>query len=153
MTTRLHLVSILTWTSLAAVLPACSATTPSAPARSAASSTEGDAAVWTLEPGQSPQRSSTKFRALVTRLGCNGGVTGQVSAPRIRTSESEVVVTFTVAPKQLGAATCPGNDQVPYEVVLGEPLGGRSLVDGECLPGEQAATTSFCYPDAIRFTP
>jgi hypothetical protein len=112
----------------------------------------GDAAVWFLAPDQDLQRSSTTFIALVSRLGCNSGVTGQVLEPEIRTSESEVVVTFSVA-KQLGPADCPSNDQVPYEVDLGEPLQARALVDGQCLPGGAAATTSFCVPDATRFRP
>jgi hypothetical protein len=68
-------------------------------------------------------------------------------------SAAEVVVTFSVAPQQLGAADCQGNDQIPFEVDLGEPLQGRALVDGQCLPGGEAATTSFCVPDATRFRP
>lgn len=68
-------------------------------------------------------------------------------------SESEVVVTFSVAPKQPGAAACPGNDQVSYEVDLGEPLRDRALVDGQCLPGAEAATTSFCATGPTRFRP
>lgn len=112
-----------------------------------------DAAVWVLGPDQSLQRSSTKFTALVSRLGCNNGVTGQVLAPEIHTSEAEVVVTFFVAPKQRGAAACQSNNQVSYDVDLDAPLQGRALVDGQCLPGEEAATTAFCVPDATRFRP
>jgi hypothetical protein len=104
-------------------------------------------------PDQSVQKSSTKFTALVSRLGCNSGVTGQVLAPEIQMSESEVVVTFSVAPRQPGPATCPGNDQVSYEVDLGEPLGNRAFIDGHCLPGGEAATTSLCVPDSTRFRP
>jgi hypothetical protein len=68
-------------------------------------------------------------------------------------SESEVVVTFSVAPKQPGPAECQDNDQVPYEVDLGEPLRARALVDGQCLPGGEAATTSMCARGATRFSP
>ncbi|MEU4420783.1 hypothetical protein AB0F81_09160 [Actinoplanes sp. NPDC024001] len=97
------------------------------------------------------QRSSTTFTALVSRLGCNSGVTGEVLAPRIEPRRSEVVVTFSVAAKPPGeVASCQGNDQVPYEVDLGEPLNGRPLVDGQCRG--PAAGTSFCEPDATRFT-
>jgi hypothetical protein len=28
-----------------------------------------------------------------------------------------------------------------------------ALVDGRCLPGEEAAATSFCVPDSTRFKP
>ncbi len=120
---------------------------------SANRSAGGDAAVWFVKPGQSLQRSSRQFTALVLRVGCNSGVTGQVLAPEVRTTRSEVVVIFVVAPKQSGTATCRNNDEVAYEVVLGEPLQGRALVDGQCLPGGEAATTSFCEPDSVRFRP
>ena len=106
-----------------------------------------------LKPGQTLQGSSTRFTALVSRLDCNSGVTGQVLAPHIRLSESAIVVTFTVAPKQSGDATCPGNAQVATEADLGEPLRGRALKDGQCLPGGQAGGTAFCIPDATRFKP
>ena len=163
-TTRSWLVSVLVWTSLVALMSACEAVPepPAAgsstssepgPRTSATTSARGDAAVWFLKPDQRLQGSSTKFTALVSRLGCSGGVTGQVLAPEIRRTGSEVVVTFTVAPKQSRAATCPGNDQVSFEVDLGEPLQGLALVDGQCLPGGEARTTSFCAPDATRYRP
>ncbi|MFG1674724.1 hypothetical protein [Micromonospora sp. NPDC049282] len=68
-------------------------------------------------------------------------------------SESEVVVTFSVAPKPPGAAACPGNNQVSYEVNLGELLRDRALVDGQCLPDGEAVTTSFCATGPTRFRP
>ncbi|SBV29526.1 hypothetical protein GA0070620_5103 [Micromonospora krabiensis] len=68
-------------------------------------------------------------------------------------SASEVVVTFSVAPKQPGAAACPGNNQVSYEVDLGELLRDRALVDGQCLPDGEAPTTSFCATGPTRFRP
>ncbi|WP_139217883.1 hypothetical protein [Micromonospora phaseoli] len=163
--TRLRLASVLVWASLATLTAACgAAANEPSNARSGEisepqSSTStpliagGDAAVWSLGPDQSLQRSSTKFIALVSRLGCNSGVTGQVLAPEIHKSESEVVVAFSVAPKQPGAAACPGNDQVPYEVDLGEPLRDRALADGQCLPGGGAVTTSFCATGPTRFRP
>ena len=162
--TRFRLVAVLVWTSLAALTAACGAATEPSTARSggtsepeSSTSTQtsagGDAAVWSLGPDQSLQRSSTKFTALVSRLGCNNGVTGQVVAPETHMSEHEVAVTFSVAPKQPGAAACPGNDQVSYEVDLGEPLRDRALVDGQCLPGGEAVSTSFCATGPTRFRP
>ena len=108
----------------------------------------GDAATWQLKPGHSLQGPSTTFTALVTRARCNGGVTGQILPPEVSATESEVVVTFFVAAQQKTLAECPGNDQVPYEVVLDEPLQGRALMDGECLGGK-AATLDGC----TRFKP
>jgi hypothetical protein len=162
--TRFRYASVLVWTSVAAVLPACADATGPSPtgpggtsqieaSPSATTNARGDAAVWFLKPDQSLQRSSTKFTALVSRLGCNGGVTGQVLAPEIHMTESEVVVTFVVAAKQPSSAACPTNDQISYEVDLGEALQGRALVDGQCLPGREGATTSFCTPDFTRFRP
>jgi len=114
---------------------------------------EGDAAVWVLAPGSALNSSSTRFTAIVSRLGCNNGITGQVRAPDINMGDSEVVVTFTVAPKELNAANCLGNEEVPYEVDLGEPLLDRKLIDGQCLPGAEAVTTSWCVPESARYTP
>jgi hypothetical protein len=113
----------------------------------------GDAAVWVLQEGSSLQKSSTRFTALVSRLGCNDGVTGEVLVPQIRPGKSEIIVTFTVVPKAPGPASCPSNNQVVYEVDLPEALGDRALIDGECLPGKEGATTSFCTAEATRFKP
>ncbi len=87
-------------------------------------------ATWELAPGQQLTESSTTFVALVTRTGCNGGVTGDVEEPEISYDDSEIVVTFTVTPGPPDSATCPSNKAVPYEVELDEAIDGRSLVDG-----------------------
>jgi hypothetical protein len=164
MSTRWRLASVLVWASLTAMTGACQtaaepstatpAETPETGAStSATTSAPGDAATWQLGPEQSLQSTSTGFTALVSRLGCNGGVTGQVLAPEIHPSQSEIVVTFRVAPKEPGAAPCPSNNQVPYEVDLGEPLRGRAVVDGQCLPGGEAADTADCADGPTRFRP
>lgn len=124
----------------------------SAASRSGGAGAPGDAAVWIVGPDQRIGDSSSTFTALVSRLGCNSGVTGQVLAPEIRLGEVGVIVTFRVAPPSRGGR-CPGNDQVAYEVDLGEPLGHRALIDGQCLPGGEAVGTSFCLPDPARHRP
>ena len=48
---------------------------------------------------------------------------------------------------------CPGNDEVPYEVRLDEPIGQRQLLDGSCRSGGEAASTSFCAAGAARWVP
>lgn len=142
--TRLAL-ALLPLTALASACGTPSAPEDSGPRPSApAARPPGDAAVWFLAPDRTPAASSTSLAVLVSRLDCNSGVTGEVLPPEIRKSESEIVVTFAVAPRSPGAASCQSNNQVPYEVDLGEPIGRRSLIDGECLPGGQAATTSHC---------
>ncbi|KQX76278.1 hypothetical protein [Aeromicrobium sp. Root472D3] len=98
-------------------------------------------AVWALGPGQPISTTSTSFTALVTRLGCNDGVTGDVVDPVVRTSRTRIVVTFQVTPGEPGAARCPGNRALPYVVDLEDPVGRRQLVDGRCLPDGAAETT------------
>ena len=128
-------------------------TSASGEAPETATTVNGDAAVWNLGPSSSIDRSSTTFTALVSRLGCNSGVTGKVLAPDIESSESAVVVTFSVVPAEPGGGNCQGNKEVAYEVVLEEPLLDRELVDGQCLPGGEAVTTSLCVPDSTRYKP
>jgi len=114
----------------------------------------GDAATWSTDPSALPSPTASTFTALVTRLGCSGGVTGRVLRPGIELTATEAVVTFTVE-AQTGASPCPGNDAVPYEVDLGQPLGDRALVDGGCAPGGPAATTGSCLGEDgdVRWRP
>jgi hypothetical protein len=109
------------------------------------------AATWDLATGQGLNADTTNFTAHVTRLGCNGGVTGGVNAPTIEVRDDEIVITFTVSPGEPSSATCQGNNQVPYEVKLPSALGNRDLVDGGC--AGDAASTAPCQPSGVRFTP
>jgi hypothetical protein len=111
----------------------------------------GDPAVWTTDQAHPPSSDATKFTALVMRVGCGQG-TGEVLRPAVVVGDTEVVVTFRVAafPDDI---LCPSNDQVPYEVDLGEPLGERRLVDGSCRPGSDAEVTYFCTGDGVRWQP
>ena len=114
----------------------------------------GEPAVWYVDPRQDMTPESTTFTALVSRMACNSGVTGNVLAPAIDAGPAEIVITFRVGPDERpGAATCQSNDEVPVEVELREPLGQRSLVDGECSQNDGAKTTGFCLPNATRFAP
>jgi hypothetical protein len=107
----------------------------------------GDAAVWDVDPAALPSANSTSFTANVSRLGCNGGMTGTVLRPGVRLEETRIVITFTVEADPDGG-DCPSNDWVPYQVDLGEPIGSRALVDGSCIDESEAATTSHCSEDA-----
>ncbi len=110
-------------------------------------------AVWELQSDQRLTTSSTGFTAIVSRLACNSGVTGDVVAPDVEFGESEIVVTFQVEPEDPDAADCQGNEWVPYDVTLTEPIGDRALIDGQCLPGGAAEQTVFCDPEHSRWTP
>ncbi len=113
---------------------------------------DGDTAVWEIDASSTPTAESTAFTASVTRLGCASGVTGEVQEPEVTIEEDRVVVTFTVESLSGGAYYCPGNDWVPYEVEVGEPIGNRELVDGACFT-EEAERTSFCADGPERWTP
>lgn len=117
-----------------------------------AGSVSGAEAVWTVRPGHQVGPETTTISVVVTRLGCNNGVTGQVQEPGVKVEDDEVRITFTVKPDQR-EASCPGNDQVPYEVVLPGPLGDRRLIDGQCEPDSEASGTTFCRPDGVRYDP
>jgi len=107
----------------------------------------GDAAVWRIDQNSPPSPSSSSISVLVTRLGCSGGVTGRVLQPGVVFGDDSITVTFTVEAAAPGAYTCPGNPAVPLVIDLGQPLGQRSLVDGNCLPERQAQNTAFCDTD------
>lgn len=110
----------------------------------------GDPAVWSIPEGTQLTKSSTVFTVDVQRLGCNSGVTGKALAPTIEYTDSEVMLTFQVEADKDGGR-CPSNNPVEYNVTLDEPLGNRTLADGQCSPGEAAANTSHCRPDGIRW--
>ena len=114
----------------------------------------GDVAVWKLESPSATAPPSTTFTALVSRLGCSGGVTGEVLEPTVEASDTEIIVTFFVASLDSDLEqTCPGNDEVRYEVSLDEPIGDRPLLDGSCRSGGEAASTFFCAAGAARWVP
>lgn len=97
--------------------------------------------------------ASSSFTAYVMRLGCNGGETGTVLPPDVAWSDDQITVTFGVdALPPEGTYECPGNDVVPYEVELGQPIGERQLVDGGCA-SKVAAGTLFCRDEGVRWPP
>jgi hypothetical protein len=110
-----------------------------------------EAAVWEVAGLERVDAAATSFTANVARLACNSGVTGRVLAPPVDENATTVVVTFTVAPVRPRAVTCPSNNWVPHVVRLDDPLGDRALVDGSCLPGGEAETTSLCSRDGVRY--
>jgi len=108
----------------------------------------GDPATWRIDPTAPPSADARSFTALVSRSGCNGGVTGTPLEPEVVKGETWIAVSFDVVPKAYGGE-CPTNDLVPYEVHLGEELGDRSLVDGRCL---QPGSSPWCERNGIRWT-
>ncbi|MCB0918608.1 MAG: hypothetical protein KDC39_08575 [Actinobacteria bacterium] len=96
---------------------------------------QSDPATWMLPAKERITADSTQFTALVTRRGCNSGVTGEVYAPEVTYTADEILVTFSVAAEPwnlVESANCQGNEMVRYLVTLDEPIGSRMLVDGGC---------------------
>lgn len=119
------------------------ADTPTVPA-------EAVDAVWRLPSrftGLSP--STQSFSVEVSRVECNSGVTGEVLAPTVEEGQRKVVVTFKVAPDEPGNEDCQANEWISSTVRLGEPLGQRSLYDGECQPA--ATAPGLCRPRGLRY--
>lgn len=99
----------------------------------------GAPATWEVDPARPPGKESRSISALVTRLSCSGGKTGEVLPPVVREDDTRVVVTYTVEPLPDGAYTCQGNKPTPHTFTLQRPLANRALLDGECLTGKSAA--------------
>ena len=116
--------------------------------------TVGDAAIWTMESADSVTPESARFTALVQRVACSGGTTGDVYTPIIEFNDTDIVITFTVELLDGDVFyACLDNDQVPYIVELAEPIGQRPLVDGACRDHGDATTMPFCRDGAARWTP
>ena len=95
-------------------------------------------AEWALDPDEPrPEPEATRFTALVTERACASGrpVGDRLRPPKIRFTESRIVVLFTVVPQQ-GGQDCPGNPSSRVFVDLPEPLGLRQLYDGSVFPYE-----------------
>jgi len=114
----------------------------------------GATAVWAVDSAAGVDPAASSFIALVTRLECSGGVTGEVFEPVVEASGSDIVVTFFVAPLDSDLEqSCPENDAVPYEVDLGQPIGTSRLFDGACREGAEASSTRLCAGGAVRWAP
>lgn len=110
------------------------------------------ATVWQVDRANYPVPSASSFTAMVARFSCNSGESGEIKAPTVAFESGRVVVTFSVVRPPSGeVVTCPPNDQVPFLVELGEPIGARQLADGSCLGGGAAVGTTFCASGAVRW--
>ena len=111
------------------------------------------AASWKIAPGEEVGPTSKQLQVLVTRVGCNSGVTGNVEEPEIEVNSDRVIVTFVVTPGEPGSADCQGNPDVHFRLTLPEPLGSRALADGQCLTNDDVASTAFCADGGLRYKP
>jgi len=111
---------------------------------------QGEVAVWHIDVAAPPTSESESFTAMVERVGCANGETGEVLPPTIAEGPDEILVRFTVESLGEGDFTCPGNDRVPYDVELSEPIGDRALVDGTCRAID--LTPGNCFLDGLLWS-
>lgn len=111
----------------------------------------GDTATWELLDPAGVNPTSQWLQVDVTRLNCSGGETGEVLEPQASYDDERIVIRTDVEKLPDGNYDCQGNDVVPAEVHLDQPIGSRDLVDAACLEGE-AAETAACAESAVRWT-
>lgn len=88
----------------------------------------------------------TEIPVLVTERACNSGhdARGRIVEPRIVLTDEAVTVVFAVRPRE-GDQDCPSNPGTPHLLVLPEPIGDRTLLDGSEIPPRDATA---CAADA-----
>jgi len=93
-------------------------------------------ATWALDPAfPSPGPESTSMHILVWETLCASGrpTTGRMSAPAISFGSTTVTIKIGVRPLG-GVQACPGPTGTPAILILPEPLGARTLLDGGRTP-------------------
>jgi hypothetical protein len=93
-------------------------------------------ATWSVDPAGPAITAETRaFDALVVERACASGQPsdGRIAPPVIVYQADAILITFGVAPRP-GAQDCPGNPPGHYEVMLGEPVGDRTLMDAAVFP-------------------
>ena len=94
-------------------------------------------ASWALNPAfPAPAPADSTLEILVWESACSGGalVMGRMSAPVIQYSASTVTITIGVRPLPAGPHTCPLGPGTPASLRLSEPLGNRTILDGDFVP-------------------
>ncbi|USQ76011.1 DUF6174 domain-containing protein [Ornithinimicrobium cryptoxanthini] len=109
----------------------------------------GDTATWELLDPGAVSPASQWLEVGVTRLDCSGGETGAVLEPHVSVEDERIVIRIDVEKLPDGAYDCSGNDAVPVEVHLGQPVGSGDLVDAACLDGD-AVDTAACV-ESVRW--
>lgn len=107
---------------------------------------------WELLHPDQVTPESTSLEVGVQRVGCAGGVTGEVLEPQVNVEAAKIVIQTDVAALPDGAYTCPSNDTVAITIKLPEPVGSRELVDAVCLDTERQGH-AYCTDGGIRWAP
>jgi len=103
-----------------------------------------------VAPDEELASELTEIPVLVTERACNSGqdARGRIAEPLIVLGGDAVTVVFAVRPRA-GGHDCPSNPETPHLLVLPEPLGDRSLLDGSEFPARDAtlcANGEACPP-------
>lgn len=105
----------------------------------------GTLATWTLASDATVSSTSESISVLVTRVGCNGGVTGPVDRVSVDAVGDDLVITIRVqAPASGDRQLCPGNNPTRTRIRLGEAVGDRDLIDGGCRLVDMSTTPPDC---------
>ena len=107
---------------------------------------DGTTATWQLV-NDDVTAESASLEIGVMRVECAGGETGRVLTPNITYNDDQIIIEALVERLPDGQYTCQGNDVVPIEVQLDEPVGDRELVDGICISGGGGD----CTADGVRW--
>lgn len=94
-------------------------------------------AVWW--PAKAVGPNTQEFDVMVLELECASGNTawGRIKPPTIESNNDSVTVTFKVRPITVAegeGVDCQGHPPTAHRLDLGEPLGGRRLLDGGTQP-------------------
>src|SRR3546814_18761758 len=66
----------------------------------------GAAATWAVAENDPPTSDAESFTAMVERLGCSGGETGEVLEPSVAADEGQIVLTISGEPLPSGDYQC-----------------------------------------------
>jgi hypothetical protein len=91
---------------------------------------------WRLDPAFPPPAAGDRqIHVLITEQACASGRSpeGRVLPPLIAPSATAMTIAILVTSRP-GNADCPGNPDFAMTVDLPEPLGGRTLLDGDVFP-------------------
>ena len=89
-----------------------------------------------LDPDSLPGLDSTTLNLLVTEAACASGreMGDALLGPQVVETDAAVIVAFAaIRPNEQGF-TCQGNPSTPVTVELSQPLGSRTVYDGQYVP-------------------
>jgi hypothetical protein len=101
----------------------------------------GLADFWLDPAAGRPGPDATTVSGFIRERSCAGGQPpeGRIQAPVVVVDERSVVITVSVR-QQPGGQDCPANpDSAPITIELGQPLGGRVVLDGSVFPPRDAS--------------